>query len=81
MIHAIYMASVAWYSGMPPENRNSGARVDVHWLGKQVPAEMNTQSKNRKTTVSMQRRGKHTSITIEELLGNGVFCWGRPEAI
>jgi hypothetical protein len=27
----------------------------------------------------MQRRGKYTSITIEELLGNGVNCWGRPE--
>jgi hypothetical protein len=24
---------------------------------------------------------KHASITIEELSGNGVFCWGRPEAI
>jgi hypothetical protein len=29
----------------------------------------------------MQRRGKHTSITIEVLLGNGVFCLGRPDAI
>jgi hypothetical protein len=28
----------------------------------------------------MQRRGKNTSITIQELLGNGVFCWIRPEA-
>jgi hypothetical protein len=28
----------------------------------------------RRTVVSMQRRGKHTSTTIEELLGNGVFC-------
>jgi hypothetical protein len=27
----------------------------------------------------MQLRGKRTSITIEELLGNGVFCWGRPK--
>jgi hypothetical protein len=36
---------------------------------------------NSRTTVSMQRLGKHTSITIKELLGNGVFCWGRPEAI
>jgi hypothetical protein len=26
----------------------------------------------------MQRRGKHTSIAIEELLGSGVFCWGGP---
>jgi hypothetical protein len=40
-------------------------------LGKGVPTE----------TVSMQQRGKHTSITIEELLGNGVCCWGRPETI
>jgi hypothetical protein len=29
----------------------------------------------------MQRRGKPISVTIEELLGNGVFCWVRPEAI
>jgi hypothetical protein len=29
----------------------------------------------------MQRPDKHTSITIEKLLGNGVFCWDRPEAI
>jgi hypothetical protein len=34
-------------------------------LGKRVPAE----------TVSMQLRGKHTSITVEELLGN-VFSVG-----
>jgi hypothetical protein len=27
----------------------------------------------------MQLRGKHTSVTVEELLGNGVHCWGRPE--
>jgi hypothetical protein len=26
----------------------------------------------------MQRRGKRACITIEEMLGNGVFCWGRP---
>jgi hypothetical protein len=24
----------------------------------------------------MHRRVKHTSITIDELLGNGVFYWG-----
>jgi hypothetical protein len=29
----------------------------------------------------MQWRGKHTSVTTEELLGNGVFCWGLLEAI
>jgi hypothetical protein len=40
-------------------------------LGKGVAAE----------TVSMKRRGTHTSITIEELLGKGVLCWGRPEVI
>jgi hypothetical protein len=27
----------------------------------------------------MYRRGKHTSVTIEVLLGNGVFCGSRPE--
>jgi hypothetical protein len=26
----------------------------------------------------MQRRGKHTSITIEELLGNGVYVAAAP---
>jgi hypothetical protein len=31
--------------------------------------------------VAMQQRGKDTSITIEELLENGVFRWDRPEAI
>jgi hypothetical protein len=25
----------------------------------------------------MQRRGKHTYVTMEELLANGVFCWIR----
>jgi hypothetical protein len=29
----------------------------------------------------MQRRGKRASITIEKLLGKGVFCLVRPEAI
>jgi hypothetical protein len=29
----------------------------------------------------MQQRGKQTSITIEEFLGNSVFCWSRPEAV
>jgi hypothetical protein len=29
----------------------------------------------------MQWQGKHASITIKELLGSCVFCWGRPEAI
>jgi C4-type Zn-finger protein len=28
----------------------------------------------------MQRRGKHASITIEELLGNAVFSWGHSKA-
>jgi hypothetical protein len=31
---------------------------------------------SRRITVSKQRRDKHTSVTIEELLGNGVLCWG-----
>jgi hypothetical protein len=26
-------------------------------------------------------RDKYTSITIQELLGNCVFCWGRPEDV
>jgi hypothetical protein len=36
---------------------------------------------NRRTAISMQWRGKHTSITIQELLANSVFCWGCTEAI
>jgi hypothetical protein len=33
---------------------------------------------SRRTAVYMQQQGKHTSITIEELLGNGIFCSVRP---
>jgi hypothetical protein len=29
----------------------------------------------------MQERGKHTYVTIEELLGNSAFCCGRPETV
>jgi hypothetical protein len=57
-----------------PESRNSGVRVEFiarQRLGKQVPAEMNTDA----TVVSMQRRGIHTTITVDELLGNAVFSW------
>lgn len=31
---------------------------------------------NRRAAVSIQLQGKHIFITIEELSGNGVFCWG-----
>jgi hypothetical protein len=27
----------------------------------------------------MQQQGKHTSITIQELLGNDIFCWEQPK--
>jgi hypothetical protein len=46
-------------------------------LSKQVPAEMNTHA----TIEEMERRGKRTSITTEELLGNGVLSWIRPAVI
>jgi hypothetical protein len=50
---------------------NDTRAVARQLLDKCVPAE----------TVSMQRRGKHASITIEEFLGNDVLCWIRPEAV
>jgi hypothetical protein len=37
--------------------------------------------KNTKTNVSMQQRGKHTSVTIEELLGNGVVYVAHAEML
>jgi hypothetical protein len=48
---------------------------------KHIPAATNMQAAIEQLTVSMQRRGDHASITIKDLLGNCVFCWGRPEAI
>jgi predicted nucleic acid-binding Zn ribbon protein len=41
--------------------------------GKQVPAEKYTHATIKELPASMQRRGKHISVTIEELLGNDVF--------
>jgi hypothetical protein len=69
---------------MTPESRNSGPRIDVHFKAttKYTFCRGNYHARNnRRTSASMQRQGKYFSITIEELLGNGVFCWGRPEAI
>jgi hypothetical protein len=60
---------------MTPESRNSSLLGDGsvrNFRGNEHA------QNNRKAAVSMQRRYKHTSITIEGLLGNGVFCWGRP---
>jgi hypothetical protein len=62
---------------MTPETRNSSLLGNG---GKQVPAEVYTMQK-LKNFVSMQRRGKHTNITIEELLGNGVFYVVRAEML
>jgi hypothetical protein len=49
-------------------------------LGKQVPEEMNMHATIELPFLKKQQ-GKHTSTTIAELLGNGVFCGCRPEAI
>jgi hypothetical protein len=47
-------------------------------LSKHILAATNTQTTLR-TAVSMQLRGKHTSVTIEELLENGVSCGSAPK--
>jgi hypothetical protein len=65
-------------------SRNIGGRVDVHYEATtwQIGFCRNEHAYNsRRIAVSMQRQGKHTSITVEELLGNGVFIWIRLEAI
>jgi hypothetical protein len=54
---------------MTPESRNSSL------LGNGSKHVIN----NRRTTVSMQLQGKHISVTVEELLGNGVFYMVRAE--
>jgi hypothetical protein len=72
------------YCYMTPKSRNSGARVDVHCYARTryTGSGGNEHAHNNsRTTVSMQRRGKHTSITVQELIGHGVFCWAGPEAI
>jgi hypothetical protein len=49
-------------------------------IDKQVPAEMNTYATTEE--VPFLCNGEvNISITTEELLGNCVFCWGRPDAI
>jgi hypothetical protein len=63
---------------MTPENRNCSLQINGSVTGSSGNEHAGN---NKRTAVSMQRRGKRTSISIEELLGNGVFCWSRPEAI
>jgi hypothetical protein len=60
---------------MTPESLNSSLLENG---GKQVQAEMYMHGKNIRITVSMQRRGKHTSVRIEKLLGNGVSLGSFP---
>jgi hypothetical protein len=49
-------------------------------LGKDIPV-----AKNMQATIEgllfLYNGEVNTAITIEDLLGNGVFCWGRPKAI
>jgi hypothetical protein len=47
---------------------------------KQVAVDMYTHN-TRRSTVSMQRRGKHPSVKIEELFGSGVFYVVRAEML
>jgi hypothetical protein len=54
---------------MTPEKRNSSLLGNG---GKHVPAEMYTHAATE---------GKHTSVTIEDLLGDGVFCAVRAEIL
>jgi hypothetical protein len=55
---------------MTPESRNSSLLGN----GGKQNSNVNVHARNkRRTTVSMYRRGKHTSGAIEELLGKGVF--------
>jgi hypothetical protein len=71
------------YCKMTPESRNSGARVKRSLLGNDSVNrfQLNEHARNRRTSASMQRRGKHASVKTEKLLENGAFCEGRPEAI
>jgi hypothetical protein len=62
---------------MTPESCNRAARGAVHCRFHRNEHACN----NKRSTVSMQWQSKHTSITTEDLLGNGVFCWDHPEAI
>jgi hypothetical protein len=54
---------------MARQRRGTGSPGNVH------------ARKNRRTTVSMQRRGKHTSVTIKGLLTNDVLYVVRAEML
>jgi hypothetical protein len=60
---------------MTRESRSIGARVASiarQRLGKHSRGNEHARN-NKRTTVYMQRRGKHTTITVEKKLENGVF--------
>jgi hypothetical protein len=81
----IALALTCIYYNTTPESRNSGTIADVHYQATDRWTHSHGNkyaSNNRRVAVSMQQRGKHASLTIEELLlGSGVFCGGQPEAI
>jgi hypothetical protein len=58
------------YCDMTPESRNSSL---LGSCGKQIPAEIYMHARIEEI-LSMHQRGKHASVMIEELLGDGVFC-------
>jgi hypothetical protein len=63
---------------MKPESRKSS------FLGngsRKVPAEMYTHAKNKRSTVSMQRRIKQTYVTTDKWLGDGAFYVVRAEML
>jgi hypothetical protein len=60
-------------TGEPGQTSVARQRLGNHSRGNKYA------SNKRRTDVSVQRRAKHTSVTIEELLENGVFCGSAPK--
>jgi hypothetical protein len=67
------------YCDMTPESRDSSLLANGGKTCFRGNVLVHARS-NRRITVSMQLRGKHTSITMEELLG-GDFCAVRTEML
>jgi hypothetical protein len=63
------------YCDMTPESQNSSL---LGSCDKQVPAEMYMHARIERIP-SMQQQGKHASVMIEKLLGDGVFFVVRAE--
>jgi hypothetical protein len=65
------------YCDMTPESRNSSL---LGYGGRGSRGNVNARN-NRRTTVTKQRRGKHSSVKIDKLLGNCVFYVVRAEIL